>query len=138
MFCLFVVVLMKENQFGKNTLVEWTDKKRHLGMPISFTRYSLVSKKDSWTKLFVQSGLFSTSTEEVNLFRIFDMQVYQSLFDKMFNVGTITLYTKDESSSIIYLTNVKNPYKVRNLIAQRVEEEREKKGFRVGEFQSTY
>ena len=56
----------------------------------------------------------------------------------MFNVGTITLYTKDDSSNIVYLTKVKNPYKVRNLIAQRVEEERAKKGFRVGEFQTTY
>ena len=129
---------MKKRDYGLGTIIEWTDKKRYWGMPISFTRYSLVSKKDSWSKLFVESGWLSSSVDEVNLFRIFDMQVYQSLFDKMFNVGTITLYTKDESSSIIYLTHVKNPYKVRNLIAQRVEEERAKKGFRVGEFQSTY
>lgn len=122
--------------FGMNTEIVWKDRKRILGMPISFTRYNLVKKQGSWNKLFITAGLFSTSEEEVQLFRIFDLSLYQSLFDKIFNVGTITLYCNDESHSELYLVNVKNPVKVRNMLASLIEEDRKNKHMRVNEFYS--
>ena len=127
---------MKASNFGENTEIIWKDRKRWCGMPLSFTRYYLVNKKDSWLKLFTSTGWLSTTEEEVNLFRVFDLSVYQSLFDKMFNVGSITLYVNDESSDKIVLRKVKNPFKVRNKIASLVEEERKKRGFRLTEFHS--
>ena len=54
----------------------------------------------------------------------------------MFNVGTITLYVNDESTDAIIIRKVKNPHKVRNLIASLVEKERQKHGFRLTEFHS--
>lgn len=127
---------MNANNFGENTEIIWKDRKRWCGMPLSFTRYYLVNKKDSWLKLFTSTGWLSTTEEEVNLFRVFDLSVYQSLFDKMFNVGSITLYVNDESSDKIVLRKVKNPFKVRNKIASLVEEERKKRGFKLTEFHS--
>lgn len=127
---------MKASNFGENTEIIWKDRKRWCGMPLSFTRYYLVNKKDSWLKLFTSTGWLSTTEEEVNLFRVFDLSVYQSLFDKMFNVGSITLYVNDESSDKIVLRKVKDPFKVRNKIASLVEEERKKRGFRLTEFHS--
>ena len=64
------------------------------------------------------------------------MSIYQSLFDKMFGVGTITLYVNDESTETIVIKKVKHPHKVRNLIASLVEQERQKHGFRLTEFHS--
>lgn len=122
--------------FGTDTKVLWHDRKRWCGMPLSFTRYYLVEKNNSWLKLFTSIGWLSTVEEEVNLFRIFDLSVYQSLFDKMFNVGTITLHCNDESSSKLYLIKVKNPYAIRNKLASLIETERTKKGYRLGEFYS--
>lgn len=127
---------MKASNFGENTEIIWKDRKRWCGMPLSFTRYYLVNKKDSWLKLFTSTGWLSTTEEEVNLFRVFDLSVYQTLFDKMFNVGSITLYVNDESSDKIVLRKVKDPFKVRNKIASLVEEERKKRGFRLTEFHS--
>ena len=120
--------------YGLNTKILWSDRKRFLGMPITFTTYKIIDKEGSWKKLFVKTGLLSTSEEEVQLFRIFDLSLYQSLFDKMFNVGTITVHCNDESHSKLYLVNVKNPVKVRNMLAALIEEDRKGKHMKVNEF----
>ena len=121
------------NSWGENSVIEWQDKKRILGMPISFTKYSLVISEE-WTKIFVKTGLLFTREEEINLYRIYDISMTSSLFDKIFGVGTITLYSKDESTPCLQLMHVKNPKEVRNMLANKIEEEKVKRGFRVAEF----
>lgn len=127
---------MGSKQFGVDTKVLWRDRKRIFGMPISFTKYFLVEKEGSWVKLFSSVGLFSTHGEEINIYRIFDVSVYQSLFDKMFGVGTLTLHCNANSTDQIYLSKVKNPYAVRAMLAEMIEIERAKKGYRITEFTS--
>ena len=122
-----------KNKFGENSQVLWTDKKRVLGMPISFTRYSLVTNNSEWTKIFVKSGMLSTTIEEVNLYRVYDIKITQSLFQKMFGVGTITLFSNDVTSPLTELINIKDPYKVRNMLAEKIEQARDEKGVRIGE-----
>ena len=124
---------MAKNQFGDNAEILWTDKKRILGMPISFTRYSLVTCPLEWTKVFVKSGLLSTTIEEVNLYRVYDIKISQSLCQKMFGVGTISLYSNDVTSPLTELVNIKNPYNVRNMLAEKIERARDEKGVRIGE-----
>lgn len=70
------------------------------------------------------------------LYRVFDISLRQSVFDRMFNVGSILLYCKDESMEYFDIIRVKNPFMVRDLISDLVEKEREEKGFRIGEFHS--
>lgn len=121
------------NRWGSDAIVEWQDKKRILGMPISFTKYALVSSTE-WTKIFVKSGVLFTTEEEVNLYRIYDISISSSLGEKLFGVGTITLYSKDESTPVLQLLHIKNAREVRNLLANKIEEEKMKRGFRVAEF----
>lgn len=122
-----------DTKFGSNTTILWSDKKRILGMPISFTKYSLVVS-DEWEKIFIKTGVLSTTIDELNLYRIYDIKITQSLGQKMFNVGTISLYSNDATSPIIDLINIKNPYKIRNLLSERIEKSRDRKGVRIGEF----
>lgn len=121
-------------KYGKDAVIVWTDKKRILGMPISFTRYTLATNNVDWTKIFVKTGILSTTIDEVNLFRIYDIQIHQSLGQKIFGVGTITLFSKDITNPTCELINIKNPYKIRNLLAEKIEVAREQKGVRIGEF----
>ena len=121
------------SKYGENANIIWTDKKRILGMPISFTRYSLVENPGDWSKIFVKSGFLSTTIEEINLYRVYDIKIHQSLGQKIFGVGTITLCSNDITTPVIELWNIKKPYEVRNLLAQKIEEARDEKGVRIWE-----
>src|SRR5690554_4664520 len=108
-------------RFKGNVNVLWKDRKRFWGMPLSFTRYSVVESPGSWVKVFYEIGLLSTKIEEVHVYRIFDISIRQSVFDKMFGVGTVILHCKDMSMARLYLAKIKNPFQVRDLITDLVE-----------------
>ena len=107
----------------------WLDRKRHLGMPISFTIYSL-----SEDRLFRETGLLSRTYEEVLLYRIRDISLKRSLWQMIFGVGTIIVHSSDKSSGSLEIENVKSPKQVKELIHQLVEESKTRRRFRFGEF----
>jgi len=102
--------------------VLWKDRKRILGMPISFTRYQV--DEDRFTS---RIGLFSTTTNEILLYRILDLKMKQKFSQKLFGCGTIVLYTADQSDSQYPLLNIKHPDKVRRFLSNLIEEERQKR-----------
>lgn len=122
-----------QRKFGKTAKLLWKDRKRFMGMPLSFTRYYLI-EDPTWVKMFVEVGFTYSSIEEVNLYRICDVGFHQSLFGKIFNTGTITLKSSDETKPTLVLVNVKDPYTVRDLIADLVEREKQVHGVRATEF----
>lgn len=128
-------VTMANKYFGPDCKILWKDRKRIFGLPLTFTRYEIVEKPGQWVKLFSHIGLLSTASEETHFYRIDDLSVYQSLFDKMFGVGTITVYCGDASNDSMILQKVKNPYKVRDMIASLAEKQRKERGMRYSELQ---
>ncbi len=66
--------------------VLWKDRKRVLGMPLSFTRYEVTADR-----LILHRGFFNSVTDEVLLYRIMDIRLARSLGQKLFGVGTVTL-----------------------------------------------
>lgn len=113
----------------------WKDRKRYFGMPISFTVYGVFEKENVWSKLFVQTGLLTTKIEELHIYRIDDISVKQTLFDKIFGVGTIKIYCQDASANEVLIRSVKEPYKVRAIINDLIENTRQNKKIVYGEFQ---
>lgn len=106
----------------------WRDRKRILGMPITFTRYSL-----SEDRLFLSSGLLSVKDEEVLLYRVRDIALSRSLFQRLFGVGTVTVMSSDKSMPTLVLKNVRNPVGVKELIHTSVEEMKIRRKVRIGE-----
>jgi len=102
--------------------VLWNDRKRILGMPISFTRYSVEEDR-----LLTQKGLFKTEVDEILLYRILDIKLVKTLGQKLFGVGTITLYTADSNQPTFEVKNIKHPDKVRRFLSRIVEQCREEK-----------
>lgn len=98
----------------------WKDRKRYLGLPISFTRY-IVDTERFITKI----GFFRTIINEVLLYRILDIKLSRTLGQKIFGVGTITLFTADQSDNQIIVKNIKNSEKVWRFISKKIEQERE-------------
>ena len=115
--------------------VIWEDRKRYFGLPISFTRYKIVKQDEMYAKLMNINGFLTTKIEDVNLYRVDDLSVHQSLTNKIFGVGSITVYCRDASCDKIVLRNVKNPYNVYQLLIKMVAEDRKRVGLRQSEIQ---
>lgn len=101
----------------------WKDRKRILGMPITFTKYEVTANR-----LITHRGLLRTETDELLLYRIMDIKMSRTLGQKLFGVGTITIYCADQSSGTLALENIKKPDAVRRFLSKLVEEERTAKG----------
>ena len=108
---------------NENSEILWQDRKRHLGLPISFTKYVI-----SDDRLYTSTGLLNSTTNEILLYRILDVKCNISLFQRIFGVGTITLYNADQSDRELKLLNIKNPKKVHKYISSLVEEKRTQTG----------
>ena len=124
-----------QRKYGANAELLWKDRKRYFGLPWSFTRYSLVRKEGEWVKVFADVGLLYTIVDELNLYRIKDISLRQTLFDKIFGTGTITLFSNDSRNPVFYLKHIAHPYKVRDFLSNQIEEQRRRSGVKVAEFQ---
>lgn len=103
----------------------WKDRKHYFGLPLSFTRYEI-----SNDRVLVNVGFFNTVEDELLLYRILDIKLIRNIFNKIFGVGTICLYSADKTDKVLYIKNIKNPREVRDLISSLVEEARAKIGIR--------
>ncbi|MCQ2420713.1 MAG: PH domain-containing protein [Clostridia bacterium] len=107
----------------------WSDRKRILGMPISFTHYYL-----SEDRLFHQKGVFTMRMEEILLYRISDVSIKVNLWQRIFGVGSILVHSSDKTTPHLELKNVKDPFVVKELIHKKVEEMKISRNVRVSEF----
>lgn len=106
----------------------WSDRKRILGLPISFTRYAL-----SEDRFFVRKGFLNVRQEEIILYRIRDLSASQTLWQRIFGVGSILITSTDKTTPQLLVKNVKQPFEVKELIHKSVEELKIKRRVRVGE-----
>ena len=106
----------------------WKDRKRHLGMPLSFTRYQL-----SEDRLFLSQGFLNIRDDDILLYRVRDIDTRRNLWQRLFGVGTVTVLSSDKTMPTLVLKNVKDPLFVKELIHKQVEEMKLKRRVRFGE-----
>lgn len=111
---------------GKNKDFEheykWKDRRRYLGLPLSFTKYAV-----SDDRFFITKGFFKTTYDEVRLYRILDLQLTKTFGQKIFGVGTITVFSSDQAQKEFKILSVKRPKYVKELISDLVEKQRDAK-----------
>ena len=110
----------------------WKDRKRHLGLPLSFTRYQL-----SEDRLFVSVGFLNIKDDEMLLYRVRDIDTQRSLWQRIFGVGTVTVMSSDKTMPTLVLKNIKDPLMVKELIHNQVEEMKIQRRVRFGEIATT-
>lgn len=110
----------------------WKDRKRFLGMPLSFTRYAI-----SEDRLFLSIGFWSIRDDETLLYRIRDISSSRSFWQRLFGVGTITVISSDKTNPTIILKNIKKPMEVKELLHAQVEEMKLRRRVRVGEIMTS-
>ena len=110
----------------------WQDRKRWLGMPLSFTRYGL-----SEDRLFQSVGFLNIKDEELLLYRVRDIDTTRTLFQRIFGVGTVLVMSSDKSTPTLELKNIKQPMEVKELLHKQVEEMKIRRRVRVGEIMTS-
>ena len=104
----------------------WKDRKRIIfGLPFTLTKYTLTDDK-----LLIKSGFFNTKEEEIRLYRIMDVTLKRSFWERLFGLGTIHCCSADKTSPEFNISHVKKSKFVKNLLSDIVEKERNER--RVG------
>lgn len=67
-------------------------------------------------RLFIKQGLFSVHYDELELFRVKDVKFNQTLTQRPFGVGNITIYSTDESTPELEVANVARPFELKEKI----------------------
>ena len=112
-----------------DTDILWSDRKRGLfGLPWSFTKYVLTEEK-----LLITRGVLRQTEDEIRLYRIMDLSLNRSLFDRIDGVGTIHCCSADRSAPEFDIKRVRNPRHVKDLISDLVEKQRIARGVTVRE-----
>lgn len=104
----------------------WHDRKRiFCGIPWSFTRYGLTEEK-----FLIDTGFFSRTEDEIRLYRILDVTLHRSLWERLFNLGTIHCCSGDKTQPEFDIKHIKNAKKVKDMLSDMVEKKRQER--RVG------
>ncbi|MCR5287500.1 MAG: PH domain-containing protein [Saccharofermentans sp.] len=106
----------------ENEEILWQDRKRYLGLPLSFTIYSF-----SKNKFYMKTGIFNTKSEEILLYRILDITYKQTFGQKIFGVGSVILNTADKTTPVLEIKSIKTPDRVRKALSTLVEQRRDEK-----------
>ena len=103
--------------------IVWTERKRLLffGLPWTFTQFSM-----SDNRLFVETGLFSIKEYEVRLYRVVNVALKRSLFQRLFGLGTVHIDSNDKDLGCFDIKNIKNSEDIKEMISEAVEKERER------------
>ena len=101
----------------------WRDRKRPIfGLPLSFTVYTLLEDK-----LLIDTGILSTKQEEIKLYRIMDLTLKRSIFQRIFGVGSIHICSADKTTPEFEIRDIKKPFEIKEKLSSIVEEQRDKK-----------
>ena len=124
---LVIAVLLsqrkKKKAIGTPAEELWHDRKRILGLPITMTRYWI-----DHDRFYVKTGFFNREINEVLLYRILDIKSNRNFGQILCGVGTIILYSADQSNRTIKVENIRKPTKVHRYLSEVVERERVEHG----------
>ena len=100
--------------------IVWTDRKRILfGLPWTFTKYTLTREK-----LLVETGILNKDQEEIRLYRIMDMTLKRTFWQRLFGLGTIHCCTADKTAPELDIKWIPDSANVKELLSDLVEAER--------------
>ncbi len=129
---------MSENTQTSDTMLDtkvYKERKRWLffGLPFTFTKYTLTPKS-----LQMNKGLLTSTQEDLLLFRVMDVSIKRTLFQKMAGLGTLLIRSSDKTNPTLEIRNIKHCAAFKTVLDERVENERLRMRFRSGELMGDF
>lgn len=104
--------------------VEYVERKRVLffGLPWTFTKYTI--KEEVIT---INTGFFSTRENDCYMYKVQDVELAISLWERIFKMGTVICYTGDTTNPKLCIEHVRNAKEIKDFILEVSEEARMKR-----------
>lgn len=104
--------------------MEFRERKRWVffGLPFTFTVYTV--KEDTLT---IDTGFLSKEENDCYMYKIQDVTLKTSLFERIFGLGTIVCYTGDTTNPQLILQHIKNAKAIKEFILEQSEIARRKR-----------
>lgn len=101
----------------------YEEKKRSLlfGLPLSFTKYIVEQEKVN-----IRKGLLRTIEDDTLMYRIQDVKLVRSFFERLFGLGTVVCYSSDVTDPKLELVHIKRAKEIKEFILKTSEAERRK------------
>lgn len=115
---------MKSQTEQENAAVVYKERKRVLffGLPWTFTKYTI--KEDMLT---VDTGLFTVEENDCYMYKVQDVKLTATLWERLFGLGTITCYTGDVTNKELQLVHIKHAKEIKDYLLKASEEARIKR-----------
>ena len=104
--------------------VIFTERKRWLffGLPFTFTKYTITP-----SLVTIDQGLFNTVEDDCYMYKVQDVKLNTSLFEKIFKLGTIICFTGDVTNPELRLVHIKHAKEIKSQLLKQSETARLKR-----------
>lgn len=92
------------------------------------SRYRLTNQR-----LFVRKGWLSRQVQELELYRVKDVALHQTMLDRVFGIGTIEVIANDATTPRMIMPGVKSPETIKETIRNAYRTSRRREGVRAAE-----
>ncbi len=89
------------------------------GIPWTFTKYILTEKK-----IIIERGLLRSTENEILMYRVTDIEMIRTLFQKIFGLGTLVVYSHDKTNPTLEIKNIKHVREFKDTLSDAVEKDR--------------
>lgn len=104
--------------------MEYKERKRILffGLPWTFTRYT-INEED----IVIETGLLSREENDCYMYKVQDVTLKRSLFERIFKLGTVVCHTGDVTHKTLELKHIKRSKEIKDFVSKSSEEARLKR-----------
>lgn len=126
LWSLWIFVLPEEPAFlGTVTWVLVLLPLPYIAVRLLYGKYAIGFRLTTH-RFFKNVGIFSRTINELELIRVDDVSVYQNLFHRIFDIGTITIISTDATDSRLEIYGVEKPVELKETIREYVRKRRER------------
>jgi len=73
--------------------------------------YEITPDRIEWSR-----GIFSRRVDNIDMFRVIDLQMHRSILDCVFGIGTVTIFTKDQTDPEFNFYKIPRPRKLFDIL----------------------
>ena len=104
--------------------MEYVERKRTLffGLPICFTKYYLNEEK-----INIKTGFLNVVEDDAFMYKIQDVRLKRSFFERIFGLGTVVCYTGDITHPELIMKHIKSAETIKDFVMHASEQARNKR-----------